>query len=87
MIDIDTLHFTGNYVEQAKVEGCVAPRDASWMELQQDEAIWTTIVEQSHLVAGTTDLGHNFFPINPAKQRFTHIRLTIFPDGGISRLK
>jgi allantoicase len=38
------------------------------------------------LVDGLPGNGHNFFDIE-SKQVWTHIRLKIYPDGGVARLK
>jgi allantoicase len=86
-VDIDTLWFTGNYVEHAEVHACCAPVDALWFDLARME--WTKIVDKTKLVAGTADLGHNLVPTlgSSKQQRFTHIKLTIYPDGGVSRLR
>ena len=45
---------------------------------------WKTIVPQSKLEA---DHEHFFDKALAEKGPFTHVRLTIFPDGGISRLR
>src|SRR5262249_59293872 len=45
-------------------------------------ATWTTLVQRSP-VAGDA---RNDFEVEPG-QRATHVRLTIFPDGGVARLR
>ncbi|XP_029451667.1 probable allantoicase isoform X2 [Rhinatrema bivittatum] len=47
---------------------------------------WMTLVPMRELKAGYLDTSHNYFSVQ-SKQRWTHIRLNIYPDGGIARLK
>jgi allantoicase len=77
---VDTAFFTGNYppevsVEACGVEGHPAPADLA-------AADWVTIVPRSP-VAG--DSRNPFAVAAPA--RFTHVRLSIYPDGGVARLR
>jgi allantoicase len=77
---IDTRHFKGNYPDSCLVEGCVVDGDDSNANFW--EAKWTAILPQSKLQA---DHEHEF--ASESKEPFTHVRLTIFPDGGISRMR
>jgi allantoicase len=80
-VDIDTNHFTGNHAPFASLDACNAPVDASGMWLR-DQAEWVRIVEQIPLQRGSQNLapaaGHSVF---------THVRLNIYPDGGVARLR
>ncbi|XP_061478825.1 probable inactive allantoicase isoform X2 [Rhineura floridana] len=53
-------------------------------EMRSDE--WTSLVLISEIKSGNLDTGHNYFIVT-SKQRWTHLRLNIYPDGGIARLK
>ncbi len=77
---IDTCHFKGNYPDSCLVEGCMIGGDDSNVNFW--EAKWTTILPQSKLEA---DHEHTFESVS--KDVFTHVRLTIFPDGGVSRMR
>jgi allantoicase len=77
---IDTCHFKGNYPDSCLVEGCVVEGDDS--DTNFWETKWTTILAQSKLQA---DHEHEFK--SASGEAFTHVRLTIFPDGGISRMR
>ena len=80
-IVIDTCHFKGNYPDSCTLEGCnISPKDE--IKLQTSEIKWTTILPQTKL---TADNEHHFE--NENKDEFTHVRLSIFPDGGISRMR
>ncbi|MET8989832.1 allantoicase [Nonomuraea wenchangensis] len=77
---IDTAWFKGNYppyaaVEAARVEGHPSPAELL-------AAPWTEIVPRAALKG---DAEHHF----EAAGEFhgTHVRLTIFPDGGVARLR
>ena len=77
---VDTSYFTGNYPPEVSVEACGAEGYPSPAELAA--APWTTLVPRSP-VAGDA---RNEFEVEPG-QRATHVRLTIYPDGGVARLR
>ncbi|MHA3080728.1 allantoicase [Acinetobacter sp. ANC 5502] len=75
-LDIDTTFFTGNYPASAALEACYSPDD------QLDQAEWHSLLPNS--ILGSSQ--HHIFDI-ASDQVFTHIRLNIFPDGGVARLR
>jgi allantoicase len=77
---VDTSYFTGNYPPEVSVEACGAEGYPSTAELAA--VPWTTLVPRS-AVAGDA---RNEFDV-AAGPRVTHVRLTIFPDGGVARLR
>lgn len=79
-IVIDTAWFKGNYPPHASVEAVALPGNPSVEELLAAE--WTEIVPRSSLQGDTTQE----FDVTVAK-RFTHVRLNMFPDGGIARIR
>jgi allantoicase len=80
---IDTGHFKGNYPDSCLLEGCnIAYKDES--KLEGDAVQWTTILPKSKLSA---DKEHIFEKEIVDNGPFTHVRLSIFPDGGISRIR
>lgn len=46
---------------------------------------WTTIVPTTSLNPGYPDERHHYFTVSDTS-RYTHIRLNLYPDGGIARL-
>jgi allantoicase len=77
-VDIDTAFFTGNYPPHASVDGAtLAGYPGSF-----DEVDWRPLVPKSPLKGDS----RNLFAVDDAR-RFTHVRLTIFPDGGVARLR
>jgi allantoicase len=81
-VDIDTAHFKGNYPEAASLDGCALDRDPSRSEAESGTLPWTEILPRAGLLGDT----RNLFPITDGR-RFTHLRLHIFPDGGVARLR
>lgn len=77
---VDTAHFTGNYPESASVEAASVPGHPSPEELQDVE--WTVILPRTPLQG---DTAHEFAVQDGT--RYTHVRLNIFPDGGVARLR
>jgi allantoicase len=80
-VEIDTNHFKGNYPDTASLEGCLAP-DATLAQLVSAE--WRTILPQAKLQAHTR---HFFTKELVRTSPVSHVRLNIFPDGGVSRLR
>ena len=78
--NIDTSHFLGNHPAMASVEACEAPAKATRKDLSR--VAWDTIVPQGSLRRGS----QNLFAAKSSK-RYTHVRLNIFPDGGVARLR
>lgn len=76
-VDIDTTFFTGNYPASASLEACYAPTG------DLSTAIWQPILGNS--ILGPSQ--HHIFYTTTQAEVFTHIRLNIFPDGGIARLR
>ncbi|MDZ4796255.1 MAG: allantoicase [Bacteroidota bacterium] len=80
---IDTCHFKGNYPDSCLLEGCaISYKEEN--KLETDAVAWTTILPQIKLDA---DCEHAYEREIVNKEPFTHVRLTIFPDGGVSRLR
>ena len=81
-VDVDTSFFTGNYPQSVSVEACGHEGYPSPAELAGPSASWETIVAK----AAVTGDSHNVFDVTD-RRRFTHIRLSAYPDGGIARLR
>jgi allantoicase len=77
---VDTSFFTGNYPPEVSVEACGAEGYPGPAELAAAE--WTTLVPRSPVEGDR----RNEFGV-AVEQRFTHVRLTIYPDGGVARLR
>lgn len=80
---IDTCHFKGNYPDSCLLEGCMADIQEE-NKLGSADINWQTILPQAKLSA---DHEHFFEQEIKNKGPFTHVRLSIFPDGGVSRMR
>ncbi|MFD7846264.1 allantoicase [Nocardia sp. NPDC059764] len=78
---VDTAWFKGNYPPEVSVEAIAVPGHPSVDELVAAQG-WTTLVDRAK-VDGDSE---NPFAVDSA-QRFTHVRLRMYPDGGIARLR
>jgi len=74
--EIDTRHFTGNYPPEAQIEVC---RSAE--AVPGDDARWVQVTEKLALKGDD----RRYVPIEYGQ--VTHVRLHIFPDGGVARLR
>jgi allantoicase len=81
-VDVDTSFFTGNHPEECLVEACGSEGYPGPAELADPGAAWTQIVPSAALRGDA----HNVFEVSDPR-RFTHIRLSVFPDGGVARLR
>ena len=81
-LDIDTNFFLGNHPPFASVEACSITGNLHVDELPSDKIVWVEILPKSPLNPGS----QNFFEISSDKI-WTHLRLNIYPDGGVARLK
>ena len=81
-VDIDTNHFLGNNPSYASIEACAAPGSSSGAKLSSRSARWVEILPKYPLKPGA----QNFFAVSNS-ERWTHLRLNIFPDGGVARLR
>ncbi len=74
--DVDTNHFLGNHPPFCSIEACNTPDD----DLEQ--TTWHEVLPKSSLEPGS----QHFFEVNNEKQ-WTHVKLHIYPDGGVARLR
>ncbi|HPH84484.1 MAG TPA: allantoicase [Ferruginibacter sp.] len=80
-IVVDTCHFKGNYPDSCSIEACNSADDEM---VKQNSVTWETLLPQQKLEA---DKEHEFINEITGQQTYTHVRLNIFPDGGVSRLR
>jgi allantoicase len=74
--DIDTSHFTGNYPPAASVEACHSDGEPG------PGTAWSEIVPATALKGNS----HHFVAVSDERV-WTHLKLNIFPDGGVARLR
>ena len=76
-VDIDTTHFTGNFPPAASIDACISDD-----EVPGDGTAWDEILANMPLAGDS----HHFLPVTSAA-KYTHLRLNIYPDGGVARLR
>ncbi len=79
-IVVDTAWFRGNYPASAAIYATTIDDALDLRAL--DTATWTELLPRSDLQGNTK----NYFAITNGA-RFTHLRLQIYPDGGVARLR
>ncbi|ASR34744.1 allantoicase [Prauserella marina] len=79
-IVVDTAFFKGNYPPRVTVEACAVAGYPSAAELRA--MTWEPLAERAE-VTGDSE---NFLPVRSSR-RYTHVRLTMHPDGGVARLR
>ena len=80
-IIVDTCHFKGNYPDSCSIEACISGKDDAVVD---DKVEWQLLLPPQKLQA---DHEHEFINELANLTGTTHVRLNIFPDGGISRLR
>ena len=75
-VDIDTTHFNGNQPTYASVDGCFSKNKPN------KNTKWFKVFSKKKL---GPNKNHNFASKN--RSIFNYIRLNIFPDGGVARIR
>jgi len=76
---VDTSYFRGNFPDSCSLEACAIEK--SNIELAGGTP-WTELLPRSQLKGDS----QNTFAISDP-HRYTHLRLSIYPDGGVARLR
>jgi allantoicase len=80
-IIVDTCHFKGNYPDRCSIEVCMSQSDDNVMKGKVE---WKIILREQKLSA---DSEHEYVKEIEKHSPVSHVRLNIFPDGGVSRLR
>jgi allantoicase len=80
-VEVDTSYFKGNAPGRCSIDA-IAAESASDIELESRDD-WRTLLPQTAL---SPDRNHVFADELRPVETVTHVRLNIFPDGGVSRL-
>ncbi|QQA42152.1 allantoicase [Pelagovum pacificum] len=75
--NVDTSHFTGNFAPAVSIEAC-GPLDGD----PGPDAKWVTILPYKPLGASA----HHYFKCQNF-DLYSHLRISIYPDGGVARLR
>ena len=75
-VDIDTSHFTGNYAPSASIDVCYSQTKPD------DNTQWSELLPAQTLQGDS----HHYLDVT-SDSVCTHLRLNIYPDGGVARLR
>jgi len=84
-IVVDTSFFRGNYPERFSLEGCdlrKQPYKGEKNKLRSAKTSWVPVLPETALKGDS----QNLFSVETGG-RLTHLRLRIYPDGGVARLR
>ncbi len=81
-VDIDTNHFIGNAPQASSLEACRLKGYHPAQSLLGNDVSWTEILPSSPLKPGS----QNLIPIS-SPATWSHLRLHIYPDGGVARFR
>jgi allantoicase len=80
-VEVDTAHFKGNYPDRVTLD---AAKFTAGEEPSFDDLRWQPLLPESKL---EMDKQHEFLTELQSLGEVSHVRMSIFPDGGISRLR
>jgi allantoicase len=83
-VEVDTAFFSGNHAPAISVEGCFSQNDEEVLSWGGTRGGWETIL-------GIQECGPSqrfgWKLDNPTTKQYTHVRLNMYPDGGIARFR
>lgn len=82
-VEVDTAHFRGNYPDRVSLQAALAP-EAKPQSLPSASERWPVLLPEQKLRA---DAVHRYSQEVLAVGPVSHVRMTIHPDGGVSRLR
>lgn len=82
-IEVDTAHFKGNYPDRCSIQAARVPA-ATRDSIITQAMFWPLLLDEQAL---RMDAEHHFRAEIKTHAAVSHVRLNIFPDGGVSRLR
>ena len=83
-VEIDTKHFIGNFPESCAIDALYTDQDIAWETAVHEGQRWTSILPRTKLGPD----GQHYFQLENVKSKtYTHVKVIIYPDGGIKRLR
>ena len=79
--EIDTAHFKGNYPDRVSLEAAMFDSDE---DASNASTKWQTLLPSAKL---KMDQQHYFDDALEDIGRVSHVRMSIYPDGGVSRIR
>ncbi|KAJ2334943.1 Allantoicase [Coemansia sp. RSA 2681] len=82
--DIDTRGLDGDQAAAVSIQGCLAPEDANVDDEGDLSVEWEDLLPKVE-VSGNSR--HQLALWTPTTATFSHVRITLHPDGGVARLR
>jgi allantoicase len=86
-IEVDTNHFKGNFPESCAIELCDVGAFGAGEAFDPKAVAWSWVLVRTKLRASTRHVFKGALERAAASRPCTHVRLSIYPDGGVSRLR
>jgi len=83
-VELDTAHFKGNFPESCEIHALSSVNDVDWTVERSESEDWTLVLPRTKLGPHRQ---HYFQLENVEGVAFTHIKVTIHPDGGLKRVR
>lgn len=80
-IVVDTAHFFGNFPQYFKIDALLTDKDAD--KIDPKDSKWQSIVPETK---GGPNQEHEV-KLSKSDKTFSHVKMTILPDGGVKRLR
>ncbi|WAR04106.1 ALLC-like protein [Mya arenaria] len=86
LVEVDTNNFKGNFPDVCRVEACFLDNSANDLDTNIPKSKWRTLLPVTKLKAHNQ---HFFYQDQLEKNTgvVSHVRLTVMPDGGVSRFR
>lgn len=83
-VEIDTNHFLGNFPESCEIHALYATEELDWDSGLHNSSKWSLILPRTKLGPHRQ---HYFELDNVEGKTYTHVKVTIHPDGGLKRVR
>ncbi|KAK4132883.1 hypothetical protein BT67DRAFT_463250 [Trichocladium antarcticum] len=83
-VEVDTTFFSGNHAPAISVEGCFSQDDEQVLSWKGGRGGWETVLG-IHECGPSQRFGWKLD--RPTSKQYTHVRLNMYPDGGIARFR
>lgn len=84
---VDTMHFRGNFPQRVKVEGLDAGELGEEVVVSGDDERWVEVVGAQGCEKDTEHVFAGGMLQSVRGRTFTHMKMTIIPDGGVKRFR
>ncbi|TRM69398.1 galactose-binding domain-like protein [Schizophyllum amplum] len=83
-VEIDTAHFKGNFPDSVELHALFVDGDKDWTATKGKIEDWAPILPRTKVGPHRQ---HHFLLENVQGKVYTHVKMTIHPDGGVKRIR